>query len=83
MMRKYLLAAILAVSAFLSQAQDKIEITSDDYANNQIEMADAFRADGKIYVVIAVILIILAGFFLYLILIDRKVTRLENQLDKG
>ncbi len=82
-MRKYLLAAILAVSAFLSQAQDKIEITSDDYANNQIEMADAFRADGKIYVVIAVILIILAGFFLYLILIDRKVTRLENQLDKG
>ncbi len=83
MMRKYLLAIVLTITSFLAHAQEKIEITSDDYANNQIEMADAFRADGKIYVVIAVILILLVGFFIYLILIDRKVTRLENQLDKG
>ena len=41
------------------------------------EMADRMRADGKIYVVVAIILVILAGFIIYLILMDRKVRRLE------
>ena len=49
-------------------------------AQAEIEMADQFRADGKIYVVIAVISIILAGFFVYLFRLDRKVTNLENRL---
>lgn len=82
MMRKYIVAVLLAITGFVAQAQDKIEITEEDYSNNRIEMADTFREDGKIYVVIAVILIILVGLFIYLILIDRKVTRLENQIDK-
>ena len=82
MMRKYIVAVLLAITGFVAQAQDKIEITEEDYSNNRIEMADTFREDGKIYVVIAVILIILVGLFIYLILIDRKVTRLANQIDK-
>jgi CcmD family protein len=41
------------------------------------EMADRMRADGKIYVVVAIILTILTGFIVYLILMDRKVRRLE------
>jgi len=45
----------------------------------KVEMADNFRADGKIYVVLAIILVILAGLFFYLIRIDRKVTKLEEQ----
>lgn len=49
-------------------------------AQAEIEMADQFRADGKIYVVIAVISIILAGLFVYLFRLDRKVTNLENRL---
>jgi len=49
-------------------------------AQADVEMADQFRADGKIYVVIAVISIILAGFFVYLFRLDRKVTNLENRL---
>jgi divalent metal cation (Fe/Co/Zn/Cd) transporter len=83
MMRKYIVALMLIFSGFLTNAQDKLEITEQDYANSQIEMADAFRAEGKIYVVIAVILVILLGLFLYLIIIDRKVSRLEKQLDKS
>ncbi len=83
MMRKYIAALVLVITGFLAQAQEKIEITEDDYSNNQIEMADAFRADGKIYVVIAVILVILTGLFVYLIIIDRKVSKLENQLEKS
>jgi hypothetical protein len=44
----------------------------------QVEMADGMRQSGKIYVVIAVILTILAGLIFYLIRLDRKITRLEK-----
>ena len=44
------------------------------------EMADALRQDGKIYVVVAVIVVILVGLLVYLISIDRKVSRLEREL---
>lgn len=43
-------------------------------------MADALRRDGKIYVVVVVLLTVLAGMVLYLITIDRKVSKLEKQL---
>jgi CcmD family protein len=49
-------------------------------AQADVEMADQFRADGKIYVVIAVVSIILAGLFVYLFRLDRKLTNLENRL---
>lgn len=44
------------------------------------EMADALRQDGKIYVVVAVIVVILVGVLAYLVSIDRKVSRLEKEL---
>jgi CcmD family protein len=44
-------------------------------------MADAFRAEGKIYVVVAVILLIFAGLLIYMVRIDRKLKRLEKELD--
>jgi len=43
------------------------------------EMADAMRSNGKIYVVVAVILVIFAGLILYLIRLDRKINKLEHQ----
>jgi hypothetical protein len=43
-----------------------------------VEMADAFRADGKIYVVVAIVLIVLFGLIAYLFMLDRKLTRLER-----
>jgi CcmD family protein len=49
-------------------------------AQSEVEMADQFRADGKINVVIAVIGIILVGLFVYLFRLDRKITDLENRL---
>ncbi len=42
-------------------------------------MADDFRSEGKIYVVVAVMLTILAGIFFYLVRLDRTVSRLEKQ----
>jgi hypothetical protein len=45
----------------------------------EIEMADPLRSSGKIYVVVAVLLIILIGLIIFLIRIDRKVSRLEKK----
>lgn len=46
------------------------------------EMADGMRAEGKIYVVVAILSLILLGLIGYLILLDRKVTRLENKISE-
>ncbi|MDJ0363523.1 CcmD family protein [Hymenobacter sp. H14-R3] len=50
-------------------------------AADQPEMADALRANGKIYVVVLVIVIILSGLFVYLVRLDRKVSRLEREVE--
>ena len=44
------------------------------------EMADTFRSEGKIYVVVAIILIVLTGLILYLFLLDRKMNKLERMI---
>ena len=56
--------------------------TMQDSTGGKVEMADAMRADGKIYVVVSVLLIILAGILLYLISIDRKVKRMEKNIEE-
>ena len=49
---------------------------------NDVEMADVMRTNGKIYVVVAVVAIVLAGFIVYLINVDRKLSKLEKELDE-
>ena len=44
-----------------------------------VEMADAFRSEGKIYVVVAVLSTILLGIGYYLWTIDRRLSRMEKQ----
>jgi CcmD family protein len=46
----------------------------------QPEMADTMRSEGKIYVVVAILLVIFAGLIGYLVLLDRKVTRIEKKI---
>jgi ABC-type amino acid transport system permease subunit len=63
---KKLIAILTLISlTFFTNAQD-------------VKMADAMKENGKIYVVIAVMLTILAGLVLYLIRLDRKISRLEK-----
>lgn len=50
-------------------------------AQNEVEMADTFRADGKIYVVIAVALLVLTGLVVYLLATDRKLKKLEEEIE--
>jgi hypothetical protein len=41
-------------------------------------MADTLRAEGKIYVVVLVLATIFAGIIVYLVRLDRKIKKLEN-----
>ena len=42
------------------------------------QSTDLMRSNGRIYVVIAVMLTILAGLILFLVRLDKKITRLEK-----
>jgi hypothetical protein len=64
-------------------AQDKIAIQSSDYTNQHIEMADEMRSNGKIYVVLAVVMTIFGGMIGYLIHLDIKTRKLENLMKEG
>ena len=67
---KYFFSIALLLAAYTLQAQ------------NDVEMADQMRSEGKIYVVVAVILTVLTGLILYLLLLDRKVNKLEKMVGK-
>jgi uncharacterized membrane protein len=64
---KLLLVAAFSVVSTLVNAQE-------------VEMADAMRANGKIYVLLAIIVVILAGVLAYLISLDRKISKVEQAL---
>ena len=71
MIKKCLIALSLLFFNLLLLAQDK----------ETVKMADEMRSNGKIYVVVAVILTIFAGIIFYLIRLDRKITKLEKNID--
>ena len=59
---------LLSVGAF---AQENCE---------RIEMADGLRQSGKIYVVVVSLSIIFTGIVGYLIMLDRKISKLEKEI---
>lgn len=48
------------------------------FAQQEIEMADNLRAEGKIYVVVVCLTIIVIGLLLYVARLDRKIGQLEK-----
>ena len=54
------------------------EVVPTMNANESVTMADTLRSNGKIFVVLAVVLIIQAGLFLMLWRLDRKLSTLEG-----
>ena len=63
---------------FLLLVSITLSFTASAQASD-IEMADQFRADGKIYVVIAVVSVIMIGLFAYLFRLEKKITDLEKR----
>jgi hypothetical protein len=82
MLNKWVLAAGLALSLLVNTAvaaqDNKESVLVEANASPQIEMADRLRQDGKIYVVVGCVLVVLAGMIFYLVSIDKKVSRLEK-----
>ena len=64
-MKKLISILTFIFFTFFSNAQD-------------VKMADVMKENGKIYVVIAVMLTILGGLVLYLVRLDRKISKLEK-----
>jgi hypothetical protein len=60
------------ISCCISIAVSAQEATDNDNA-------DFMRSNGKIYVVVAVVLTVLAGLLLYVISVDRKIGKLEGK----
>ncbi len=54
-------------------------LTHAQVLNSEPQMADTFRGEGKIYVVIAVLAIIFICIVAYLIMIDIKLKKLESK----
>ena len=45
------------------------------------EQTDFYRSLGKMYVVVGVVLILFAGIVLFLVYLQKKVSKLEKQID--
>ncbi len=69
-MKKLLLTLICFSVSFYLIAQDSLSEAG--------RPATGLRANEKIYVVIAVLSTILAGLFIYIIRLDKKISRLEK-----
>ena len=76
-MKKINLIFFLFLS-FAVQAQEKIAVTAADYSNSEVEMADVMRSEGKIYVLVGIIVLIFIGLLAYLIQTDRRLAKLEK-----
>ena len=46
----------------------------------KVAMADGLRANGKIYVVVMVLVTILAGLLFYVVRLDRKIGKMEKEI---
>ncbi len=76
---KYILTCFCILLCLNLSAQ-KQEIVAEDYENDRIEMADAMRSDGKIYVLVAIIVSLFAGFLIYVIKTEQKIKKVEKSL---
>lgn len=71
-MKRLIYTLCLMILTFMAQAQG-------DPAISQAQQATGLRADNKIWVVMVVCLTILAGLILYVVSVDRKISKLEKK----
>ena len=54
---------------------------AQEIAESDVEMADTMRSEGKIYVVVLVVAIVFSGLILYAMNTDRKLRRIEKEIE--
>lgn len=77
-MKKFLFAVLTLLSL---NAYPVSTIQNPDNPPPAPEMADALRADGKIYVVVLVVVILFTFLLGYLLVTDRQVKKLEKEVN--
>ena len=77
---KKLFTFLLLAFSLTALAQEKIPVNAADYSNSSVEMADLMRSEGKIYVLVGIIVIVFVGIIIYLISTDRKISQIEKNL---
>jgi hypothetical protein len=70
-MKKLLITLLILLPVLWTSAQDTARVATEP-------VATGLRANGKIYVVLAVALTILTGLIIYLVSLDRKISNLEK-----
>mgnify|MGYP000105845803 CR=1 FL=1 len=81
-MKKLLTILSLFVCLNISAQEGGFRVTAESYDDDSVEMADEMRSNGKIYVVVSVVMIIFIGLIGYTVIIDRKLKRLEDEVFK-
>lgn len=51
--------------------------------SSEVEMADILRQDGKIYTVVAGLVVILTAMIILLIRVDRRISKIEKKLPQN
>ena len=70
-LKRIALVIALSIMQLTLWAQDMDKKTEDP--------TDFMRSNGKIYVVVACVVVIVSGIYIYLINLDRKIKKLENK----
>ena len=65
---------------FLFTAMLLTTIVKAQDVESKTAFGETMRSNGRIYVVLAVMLTILAGLILYLVRLDRKITKVEKEM---
>ena len=81
-MKKILTILSLFLCLSLSAQEGGFRVTAESYDDNNVEMADEMRSNGKIYVVVSVVMIIFIGLIGYTVSLDRKLRKLEREIFK-
>jgi hypothetical protein len=79
-MKKFIYSLIFTGAIILFQPQSLLAGVLQ-LESEKVEMADLFRSEGKIYVVVLVVVILITGLIVYTILTDRKILKLQRELD--
>ena len=69
-LKKFSLVAASVLGSLISAAAQ---------AQQEVEMADVLRRDGKIYTVVVGLLIVVTGFVVFLLRVDKRVRRLNDK----
>lgn len=75
-----MISSVKKMALFFAMLLVSISASAQD--TPAVEMATGLYQSGKIYVVVTVISVIFIGIVTYLVMLDRKISKLEKEIKK-